>query len=130
MKPNLIVVQPPHAEADSIVESFCETMCGTHYVYLIRHATGFREDSPAGVRFLNLSPSRLPGFGEVESVLVVDGDEDLLARVRSHYPAAHLAIWSLEENGGQPFELIPSLSGTIIRGEFGQTEEKELARAM
>jgi len=129
MKPNLLIVQPPHVAADSVIDRFCESLCDTHYVYLIRPISTFREDSPAGVRFLNLSADRLPGFGEIESVIVV-GDSEIAGRLQEKYPTAHHALWDLESEGELPFSLIPSLAGNVIDGKFGHATERELAHAM
>lgn len=127
MKPNLLVVQPPHVDADAAIGRFCESMCESHYVYLIRPATQSIEDSPAGVRFLKYSPDRLPGFGEVESVVVV-ADPEIAGRVKEQYPTAHHALWNLETDGDSP--LLQSRQDTIIQGEFGQASDQPLARAI
>lgn len=123
MKPNLIIVQPPHIDSDSTIDHFCETMCDTHYVYLIRKITKFQDDSAAGVRFLNFSLDRLPGFGEVETVIVIDSAE-IAARFKEAYPAAHHALWDIESHGAFPVPLLPSRSQTIIQGEFGQGSDQ------
>lgn len=128
MKPNLLIVQPHSAESDSVIDRFCETLCETHYVYLIRPGMTLRDDSPAGVRFLNFSPNRFPGFGQVESVIVV-GSSEIAGRLKEQYPTARHGRWDVEADGEFPFFLVPSLSETIIQGEFGQLEEP-LARAM
>lgn len=127
MKPNLLVVQPPHVDADPAIDRFCESMCESHYVYLIRPATQSIEDSPAGVRLLRYSPDRLPGFGEVESVIVVD-DLEISGRVKEQYPTARHALWNLKTHGDSP--LLETSPDTIIRGEFGQASDQPLARAM
>jgi len=127
MKPNLLVVQPPHVEADAAIDRFCESMCESHYVYLIRPITQSIEDSPAGVRFLKYSPDHLPGFGEVESVIVVD-DPEIAGRVKEQYPTAHHSLWNLEIDGEAPdWSASPD---AIIHGEFGHSTERELAHAM
>ena len=127
MKPNLLVVQPPHIDADPAIDRFCESMCESHYVYLIRPITQSIEDSPAGVRFLKYSPDHLPGFGEVESVIVVD-DPEIAGRVREQYPSAHHALWNLQTDGEAPdWHTSPD---AIIHGKFGHTTERELAHAM
>jgi hypothetical protein len=135
MKPNLLIVQPQPFESDPAIERFCETLSETHYVYLIRPLPAFRDDSPAGVRYLNFSPDRLPGFGDVESVIVV-GAPEIAGRLKEQYPAARHGHWNFESDGEFPFDLLPSLSDTIIQGDFGHTaaeeeeEEEPLARAM
>ncbi len=128
MKPNIIIVQPSQAESDSVVEQFCETLSETHYAYLMRPLSAFREDSPTGVRFLNYNPDRLPGFGDVECVVVVE-DPAAAEALREKYPAAPQSLWRLDEDGAFPFHLVPALA-TIVRGDFGRTAEPELARAM
>lgn len=127
MKPNLLVVQPPNVDADAAIDRFCESMCESHYVYLIRPSSQSIEDSPAGVRFLKYSADRLPGFGEVESVIVV-ADSEIVGRVKEHYPAARHALWNLETDGDSP--RLQTSPDTIIQGEFGQTNGLPLARAM
>jgi hypothetical protein len=129
MKPNLVLIQPPHVTADSVVDLFCEAMCETHYVYVLRPSATFCEDSPAGVRFLNLSLDRLPDFGEVESVVVVDG-ADIAARVQEKYPSAQLCHWSLELDGDFPAAFAPAFSSTVIQGSFGRSADPQLAKAM
>jgi len=129
MKPNLLVVQPPHIDADAAIDRFCESMCESHYVYLIRPITQSIEDSPAGVRLLRYSPDRLPGFGEIESVIVV-GDTKMAGRLQEKYPTAHHALWDLESQGELPYSLIPSLAENVIDGEFGHATERELAHAI
>lgn len=128
MKPNILVVQPSRRDADPAIDCFCEALSGSHYVYLIRPLTTFREDSPAGVRFLNFSAECLPGFGEVESVIVVDGLEhaDVL---QEKYPAAR--HWHLDSDACDVLKL--SESGdpdTIIEGDFGTPAYQECARAV
>lgn len=102
MKPNLLVVQPSQRDADPAIDCFCEALAGTHYVYLIRPLTAFREDSPAGVRFLNFSPDGLPGFGEVESVIVVD-DTEHTEILLEKYPAAR--HWHFDSSAGDVLAL-------------------------
>lgn len=117
MKPNLLVIQPSPSAADSAIDLFCESLSETHYVYLIRPLDAFREDSPAGVRFLNFSPAHLPGFGEVESIVLVD-EADHAPRLEEQYPGAR--HWRMDSTSGPDF-IIPGLSqpDTIISGDFG-----------
>lgn len=129
MKPNLVLIQPAHAEAAPVIDRFCEMMCGTHYVYLIRPINGFQEDSPAGVRYLNFSIDRLPGFGEVESVIVVGG-QDIAATVKEKYPAARLSHWPIETERDFPAAFDPTIPDTIIQGRFRRIASPELAKAM
>ena len=129
MKPNLLVVQPPHIATDAIIDRFCESLCDTHYVYLIRPITTFRDDSPAGVRFLKFTPDHLPGFGEIESVIIV-GESDIAGRLQEQYPTAHHAVWNLESHGERPFSLVPSLAANVIDGQFGHAADQTLARAI
>ena len=68
MKPNLLFVQTSQLEINAEIEKFCESFCDSHYVYLIRPNSTFREDSPAGLRFLSNPLDQLPGFAEVRSM--------------------------------------------------------------
>lgn len=129
MKPNILVVQPSRPDADAAIDCFCEALSGSHYVYLIRPLSGHREDSPAGVRFLNFSPDHLPGFGEVESVIVVDGIEHT-SLLQKKYPAAR--HWHLDSEDAAVLELTdaPAPDATIIEGDFGVPVYQERARAV
>ncbi len=130
MKPNLLIVQPHAAESDTVIDRLCESLCETHYVYLIRPTPALLDDSPAGVRYLNFSLDRLPGFGEVESVILIDSPE-IAGRFEEKYPTARLGFWNRETDQGFPLSLSPSLSDhTIIQGEFGNARDRQLARAM
>ena len=129
MKPNILVVQPSPADGDSSIDHFCETLSKTHYVYLIRPIEGFREDSPAGVRFLNFSPERLPGFGEVESIIIVDGAEHA-SRLQEEYPTARQWLWNRNPDGGDPTSLVALDRDTIIQGDFSDSASAPYARAM
>ena len=130
MKPNLVVVLPPHLCMDSVIEQFCEEFSDSHYVYLVCPNSEFREDSPAGVRFLNHPLDRLPRFGHVDAAIAV-ADPEVAALLRECYPESKSAVWNPGENDGQVPELIATLRGSkVVRGEFGETESRELARAM
>jgi hypothetical protein len=131
MKPNLVVVQPPHIRLDSLVEQFCEDFCESHYVYLIRPDSAFREDSPAGVRFLSHPLDGLPGFGCVDTAIAV-GDPEVAERLRECYPDSKLAVWHPRENGELPAHINSLLRPTVVAAEFGETGKKRrgLARAM
>jgi hypothetical protein len=122
MKPNLLIVQPHAAESDPTIDQFCETLCETHYVYLIRPLPKTLDDSPAGVRFLNFSLDHLPGFGEVEKVIIVDSPE-ITNRVKEKYPSARLDTW--DRKSKQP----SAESAKILQGDFGQAAEP-LAKAI
>jgi hypothetical protein len=126
MKPNLVVIQPPHIGMDAEIEQFCEEFCKSHYVYLIRPNSEFRDDSPAGVRFLNHSLDSLPGFGNVDTAIAVL-DHEVMDRLKAFYPESKLALWDPREKGNLTDSL---LKPTVIRGDFGECEERELARAM
>ena len=129
MKPNLIIVQPPHVCVDSMIEQLCEDFSETHYVYLVRPNSEIRDDSPAGVRFLNHSLDRLPGFGKVDMAIAV-GDPLVADRLKECYPESKLALWDPRENSGFP-ELIASLiRPKVVRGDFGEPQALELAHAM
>lgn len=129
MKPNLLIVHPVQADSDTVIDRFCETLSETHYVYLVRPIAAHRDDSPAGVRYLHFSIDRLPGFGEVESVILIDSPE-IAGQLKEKYPTARHAIWNREAEENFPFSLVPSLSDTIIQGDFGNSTDQEFARAM
>ncbi|MES2921941.1 MAG: hypothetical protein V4819_10350 [Verrucomicrobiota bacterium] len=129
MKPNLVILQPPHIDLDSVIEQFCESFCDSHYVYLVRPNSPPRDDSPAGVRFLNHPLDRLPGFGTVDTAIAV-GDPTAAARLRECYPDSKLAVWHPGENGEVPDLILSLLRPTVVRGDFGESEERDLARAM
>ena len=125
MKPNLVVIQPPHIGMDAEIEQFCEEFCESHYVYLIRPNSALRDDSPAGVRFLNHSLDSLPGFGSVDTAVAVM-DAEAMDRLKASYPESKLAMWDPREQS----DLISLLKPTVIRGDFGERDEQALARAM
>jgi hypothetical protein len=129
MKPNILVVQPSHPDSHPAIDCFCEALAGTHYVYLVRPLSSHRDDSPAGVRFLNFSPDHLPGFGEVESVIVVDGIEHT-SLLQEKYPGAR--HWHLDSDDSAVVELTDGTAPdtTIIEGAFGTHGYQERARAV
>jgi hypothetical protein len=114
MKPNLLVVQAADLEIDSLIEHFCEALSDSHYVYLVRPASGFREDSPGGVRFLNHSLDRLPRFGAVDTAIAI-ADPQVVKRLKEVYPDSKLAVWDPRENCNLPLAL-----ASHLRGEFAQ----------
>ncbi len=127
MKPNIVIVQPAHIESDAAIDTFCETLSDTHYVYLIRPGSAPRDDSPAGVRFLNHSLDRLPGFAQVDMAIAI-GEPDLAARLKMAYPASGHTAWN--PNEGDAFLDSFLASTKIVRGDFGKADEKTFARAM
>lgn len=129
MKPNLIVIQPMQPDSDPAIDSICEMLCETYYVYVIRPLRTFRDDSPAGVRFLNYSYDRLPGFSLVETVIIVNGSE-LAGRLKTQYPSACQLLWNGVIGAETSAEFIPKLSHTIVQGEFGHPAAKPFARAI
>lgn len=129
MKPNLIVVQPPHFHLDSIVEHFCEDLCDSHYVYLVRPDSEFRDDSEAGVRFLGHSLDSLPRFGSVEVVIAI-ADPALVELLKECYPESSLAVWDPGEDSEIPARIASLLRPTVVRGEFGIFNDPLLAKAM
>jgi hypothetical protein len=129
MKPNLVVFQPYHVQLDSVIEQFCESFCDTHDVYLVRPHSELRDYSPAGVRFLSDPLDRLPGFGSVDTAIAV-GDQEVAARLQECYPESNLAVWHPSEDGEVPELMLSLLRPTVVRGDFGQPEERDLARAM
>ncbi len=129
MKPNLVVVQPPHVQMNSLIEQFCEDFCDSHYVYLVRPNSEVREDSPAGVRFLNHPLDRLPRFGSVETAIAV-ADPEVADRLKEFYPESALAIWDPNNREDLPNLLASLLKPKVIQGTFGETKSGELAQAM
>ncbi len=130
MKPNLIVVQPPDCIADERVEQLCETLCESHYVYLIRPASRFRADSPGGVRFLSHSLQRLPGFAEVDTVIAIR-EPAVAERLKEAYPHSNLHFWDPAEDHDLPEAIRSKLERSrIVEGDFSQRPDAELARAI
>lgn len=129
MKPNLIFVQPAHVEINDQIEMFCEHFCDTHYVYLIRPNSEFRDDSPSGLRFLNNPLNQLPGFSDVDTVVSV-ADMEVAALLTATYPTSKLAVWNPEEETQIPEILVNLLKPTVILGNFGAADGIDLARAM
>lgn len=127
MKPNIVIVQPPHIGFDSLIESFCEKLSETHYVYLIRPSSEFRDDSPAGVRFLHHSLDRLPGFADVESAIAI-GDPEIAGILKKAYPTSRLATWDPHRDSDFPESYLSDM--TVIAGDFGRNSGDRLARAM
>ncbi len=128
MKPNILVLQPSLSDSDLMIDHLCESLAETHYVYLVRPLQSSREDSPQGVRFLNFSPGYLPGFGEVETVILVD-DLALTGRVREKYPMAN--HWHVDSRVGD-YTAFPDVdtADTIVEGDFGPAAYQERARAV
>lgn len=129
MKPNLVIVQPRHVEMDSLIEQFCEDFSDSHYVYLVRPNSECREDSPAGVRFLNHSLDRLPRFGSVEAAIAV-ADHEVADRLKEVYPDSHLAVWDPKDESQLPELIATLLNPTMVRGSFGKAEAPDLAKAV
>jgi hypothetical protein len=129
MKPNLVIVQPPHIRGDSVIEQFCESFCESHYVYLVRPGSKFRDDSPAGVRFLSHSLDRLPAFGTVDMVIAV-ADPAVAERLKECYPESKLALWDPVSCDKLPDAILPLLRPSVISGEFGEAYKPSFARAM
>lgn len=129
MKPNLIVVQPPDFPFDAAVEQFCEGLCDSHYVYLIRPNSDFREDSAAGVRFLGHALDCLPRFGSVDTAIAV-GDSKLAEILKNQYPESSLGIWHPSGNLYKTYEINDLLNPTVVRGEFGAVLDRDFAKAM
>ncbi len=126
MKPNLVIVQPPHIRMDSVVEQFCEKFCDTHYIYLVRPGSEFREDSAAGIRFLGHAMDSLPEFGSVDTVIAV-ADSEAAECLRRAYPESRSAVWHPGQNG----DLIASLlQPTLVRGNFASFRDDDLAHAI
>lgn len=128
MKPNLVVFQPSHIEMDPLIEQFCEDFADSHYVYLIRPHSVWRDDSPAGVRFLNHALDCLPRFGRVDTAIAV-ADHGVANRLREWYPDCRLAVWD-PYNADQLTELIAIMKAKVVRGSFGEGWSRDLARAV
>ena len=129
MKPNLVIVQPPHFLMASVIEQFCEDLCESHYVYLVRPHASYREDSPAGVRFLNHSLDCLPRFGSVETAIAV-ADHEIGDRLKECYPDSKLAVWEDVGNAELPEHLASLFRPSVVQGAFGTSDAPDLARAM
>ena len=130
MKPNLVVVLPAEHHMDPVVEQFCEDCGDSHYVYLIIPNSEFREDSPAGVRFLGHPLDRLPRFGKVDIAIAV-ADPVVADRLKECYPESKLALWDPAENdGGLPQRIASLVRPRVVRGLFGESENRDFARAM
>jgi len=129
MKPNLIVVQTAHSEIDTQIEMFLEHFCESHYVYLIRPHSGLRDDSPAGIRFLSQSLDHLPDIANVDAVISV-GDPQAADRLKETYPDSRSALWDPEAEAYLPDLFVSLLSPTLVRGDFGPADDRDLARAI
>ena len=132
MKPNLIVVEPPECPADARIESVCELLSEWYYVYLVRPGSGFRDDSPGGVRFLNHSLDRLPGFADV-AIAVAIREAAVAERLKAAYPQSRLAIWHPDRELPQILEArlrLRGLDSRVVAGDFRPRPAPELARAM
>ena len=130
MKPNLVVLLPPHFPINPVIDQFCEDFCDSHYVYLIRPHSEFREDSPAGVRFLSHPLDCLPGFGRV-AVAIAVANPALADRLKECYPESKLAFWNpTEGNGEVPDRIASMLKPTVVRGDFRTSGKRDFARAM
>lgn len=129
MKPNLIVLHLPNTAPDIEVEKLCERFCETHYVYLIRPGSVFREDSPSGIRFLNHSMDRLPGFADVALAIAV-GDPEVEEMLRSAYPESTSTRWNPSYGDDFSDSMGWDIPGSIVRGEFAKSDRSGLALAM
>lgn len=129
MKPNLIVVQTAHSQINADIEQFLERFCDSHYVYLIRPGSGFREDSAVGLRFLSHSLDQLPDIVDVDAVISV-GDPVAAGRLRESYPGSPLAVWDPEDRGCLPDLLVRLLAPSIVHADFRPSGDRDLARAI
>ncbi len=129
MKPNLLFVQSADFDINPQIEKFCEYFCDTHYVYLVRTGSEFRDDSPAGLRFLNHRLDRLPSFAELDTVVSV-ADPRIADLLRTAYPESKLAIWDPEDEWHIPDVLVSLLRPTIVQGDFNSPKKAEFAHAM
>ena len=115
MKPNLLVVQPADHALDPIIEKFCESCSETHWVYLVRPASVFRDDSPAGVRFLTNPLDKLPCF-PVDIAIAV-GDEGIAAKVKEKYPDSETLFWNPVSSRTSPPPML-SKCRKVLSGAF------------
>ena len=129
MKPNLVFVQPVPLAIDIRIEEICESFCDSHYVYLVRPGSAFRDDSPAGVRFLSNPLDRLPGFAKVETVVLI-GHPQTADLLRNTYPHSKHTLWDPEDESRLPDLHIAILRPTVVHGDFGPAEELEYDRAI
>ena len=127
MKPNILIVQPAHLEFDAAVDIFCESLSETHYVYLVRPGSAFRDDSPAGVRFLNHSIDRLPGFADVDTVIAI-GEPGIADQLKKAYPASTHTAWDPTYDNDFLESFLASTK--VVQGEFGNEAAERLNRAM
>lgn len=122
MKPNMLVVQSPGHVPDPVIEKFCESCSETHWVYLVRPDSGFREDSPGGVRFLTHPLDRLPSFPV--DVAITVGDEEIAAMVKASYPDSETLLW---DPGARPAPAHPMLTkcrkdiSLVLQKAFGSS---------
>lgn len=127
MKPNIVIAQPANIECDAAIDIFCESLSETHYVYLIRPGSAPRDDSPAGVRFLNHALDRLPGFADIETAIAI-GDDGVADHLRKAYPQCELRTWDPEMDDTFLESFLSS--GKVVEGSFGVHHDAELAKAM
>ena len=129
MKPNLILVQTAHHDNATDVESLCERLASLGYVYLIRPGSAFRDDSPAGVRFLGNPLDGLPRFGKVDTVISV-GDTATTRHLETFYEGAQITEWNPSAGKELPACLAEVLSTKVIPGNFSTARERRFSRAM
>lgn len=129
MRPNLIVVHQSDAASNSEVEKLCEKFCKSHYVYLIRPGSEFRDDSPSGIRYLGHSMDRLPGFADVALTIAV-GEPEVEEALRRAYPESTSTRW--DPGLGRDFSenLGWDVPHSIIRGDFANARHGKFAKAM
>jgi len=129
MKPNLVFVQPTHLNIDNEIEKFCESFCDSHYVYLVRPNSPFRDDSPSGLRFLSNPLDQLPGFSDVRAAVSI-ADPATTDRLRETYPGSAHTTWDPEDESCLPALLISLLRPTVVQAEFRPAQEIEFSHAM
>ncbi|BCX47346.1 hypothetical protein HAHE_12540 [Haloferula helveola] len=108
MKPNLLVVDTLGDGSREIVESVCEELSRDYYVYLARPGSGFREDSPNGVRFVSNPLDALPRFGTLATVWSV-GNRSVSTAVRAAYPEADFHDWRPADSPQSPDGFVKAL---------------------
>ena len=116
MKTNLLVIDTSGETNAARLETLCEKLSADHYVYVMRPGSKFREDSPAGVRFIGNPISSPPLFGNLDHAVAFVGDDeyDLLVDALPNMEVHHLHSGSL----------VSLTAATIRRMLEGAVEER------
>lgn len=124
MKPNLLFVQTTHLGINAEIEKFCECFCDSHYVYLVRPNSPFREDSPAGLRFLSNPLDQLPGFAAVRATVAI-ADPAAADHLQHTYPGNAHVFWDPEDESYLPDLLVSLLNSNVYHENFRLAQEIE-----